>query len=46
MAADQGSPGVGLLSPLAGDEGVLVQGGLKASEGELLVLQTAGEPGH
>ena len=39
-------PGVGLLRPLAAEEGVLVQGGLEASERELLVLQTAGEPGH
>ena len=46
VAADPGSPGVGLFSPLAGDEGVLVQGGLEAGEGKLLVLQTAGEPGH
>ena len=40
------SPGVWLLCPLAGDEGVLVDGGLEAGVGELLVLEAAGEPGH
>ena len=46
ITTDSGSPGVGLLRPLAAEEGVLVQGGLEAGEGELLVIQTAGETRH
>ena len=39
-------PRVWLIHPLVADQGILVDGGLDGGEGELLVLQAAGEPGH